>query len=370
MFMNHRCFAILALILVLPFSASFAEEKDEAEEELKFKTIKLLETTPVKDQAATGTCWSFAAHSFIETELIRMGKGEHDLSEMFAVRELYPRKAWTYVRYQGNVVFSPGGLFGDVLRVWREEGAMPESAYDGRPPGQERHNHSQMDKVLKAMLDALIENRGKGLPPTWSAAVEGVLDAYLGKAPKTFKYEGKRYTPREFADSLGFNPDDYVELTSFTHHPFDQWIVLEIPDNWGNNRSYNVPVDTLVDVFDRAIQKGYSVAWAADVSEPGFQHGKGKATLSAPDSQVTQAARQQAFDSYATTDDHGMHAVGIAEDENGDRYYMIKNSWGTGNKYEGYLYASQDYVRAKTLTIVVHRDALPPGMAKKMKKNR
>jgi bleomycin hydrolase len=379
-------FLLVASLIAFPAGAEEPKESDEAKKGFQFETVKLLETTPVRNQARTGTCWSFATNSFIETELIRMGKGSHDLSEMLAVRVIYPQKARRYVRYHGNATLGPGSLMGDAMRVWREQGAVPESAYDGRFVGQDFHNHAELDAVLKAMLDVVVDNPGETLSPAWPKAIEAVLDTYMGELPESFKYQGKEYTPREFADSLGFDPDDYVELTSFTHHPFHQWVELELPDNWAGNRYFNVPLGMLETVLDRSIQLGYSVGWAGDVSEKGFLFKKGVAILPAkswqdrendernslgdapePELDVTQQLRQKMFDSYATQDDHGMHVVGVAADRNGDHYYMIKNSWGTlRSEHDGYLYMSKAYVRAKTIGILVHRKALPPSLADKL----
>ncbi len=385
-FAHLTMFLLVALLLSIPAGAEEPEESKETKKGFRFETVKLLDTTPVRNQARTGTCWSFAANSFIETELIRLGKGTHDLSEMLAVRVLYPQKARRYVRYHGNTTLGPGSLMGDALRVWRERGAFPESAYDGRYVGQDSHNHAEMDKVLRGMLDVVVANPGETLSPAWPKAVEAVLDAYMGEAPESFNYQGKQYTPREFADSLGFNPDDYVELTSYTHHPFHHWVVLELPDNWAGNKYFNVPLGMMETVLDRSIQLGYSAGWAGDVSEKGFLFKKGVAILPAkawrnretderdalgdapePELNVTQELRQEMFDSYATQDDHGMHVVGVAADRNGDRYYMIKNSWGTlRSEHDGHLYMSKAYVRAKTIGILVHRKVLPPSLAEKL----
>lgn len=374
---------LLALLAALP---AWSQEDGEEGDGFRFEIAKQLDTTPVKNQSRTGTCWSFATSSFIETELIRMGKGRHDLSEMFAVRMIYPEKARRYVRYHGNSTLGSGSLSGDLLRVWREHGALPESVYDGRFVGQDRHNHAELDKVLKAMLDAVVSNPGKTLSPAWPEAVNGVLDAYLGAVPETFEYEGKTYTPRSFADMLGIDPGDYVELTSFAHHPFYTRIDLELPDNWAENLYYNVPLDELMAVLDRAIEKGYSVGWDGDTSERSFMHKKGVATMPAVDWEardsdaqdalgdapeeeltVTQAVRQAMFDNYATTDDHLMHIVGIATDQNGTRYYITKNSWGTlRSEFEGYLNMSEAYVRAKTVSILVHRDVLPAALSERL----
>jgi bleomycin hydrolase len=348
-----------------------------------FQVVRDLTTTPVKDQARTGTCWSFATTSFFETELIRQGKPALDLSEMFFVRMNYADKARNYVRMHGEAAMGEGSLAGDVLRVIREHGVVPDEVYPGRRYGGERHDHSELHAVLKAAADALIA-RGR-LQPVWPDAVAGILDAYLGDPPETFTADGRRYTPASYRDALGIRPDDYVELTSFTHHPFDVWFSLEIPDNWARNRSFNVPLDLLVAVMDTAIARGYSVAWDGDVSERSFCQAKGVAVWPAaswetrseeqrrtlcdapePEAAVTPEARQAGFDDYSSSDDHLMHVTGIARDRNGTEYYITKNSWGLTGPAAGFVYLSEAFVRAKTMSIVVHRDALPAVVARRL----
>jgi bleomycin hydrolase len=345
-----------------------------------------LPCTPVKSQARTGTCWSFATSSFLESELIRMGKGEYDLSEMFVVRNTYPQKVQLYARLHGNSKLGPGGVSGDLLQVFRDFGAVPEGIYDGKFAGESRHNHSEMDAMLGAMLEVVVSNKGGSLSPAWPAAVEGLLDAYLGNVPEEFTWDGRRYTPRTFADSLGFDPGQYVEFTSCTHHPFYQEINLEIPDNWADHLYWNVPLDELMAIIDRSFELGYTVCWGGDTSEKGFKQKKGVAILPVrewedrtedeqkaicdvpePEVVVTQEIRQRYFDDYETTDDHVMHLVGTAHDQNGTRYYRTKNSWGTkDSKHDGFLYLSKAYVRGKTTTILVHRRAVPEAIASKL----
>ena len=342
--------------------------------------------TSVKNQAKTSTCWSFASASFIESELMRMGKGEHDLSEMFAVRYTYPQKAQRFVRMHGKTTLGPGSLAADALRVYRDYGAVPEAVYDGKYAGQSRHNHAEMDEVILAMLKAVVANRGESLNPAWPAALEGVLDAYLGQVPASFNYEGRTFSPREFADRLGFRPEDYVEFTSYLHHPFYQQVNLEIPDNWAGNRFWNVPLEQLMDIISGALQRGYTVAWDGDVSEKSFKHKRGVAILPAkdwyqrtsdeqddickqpePELDVTQQIRQQQFDNYASTDDHLMHLTGTARDQNGTLYFVVKNSWGTkDSEQNGFVHLSEAYVRAKTIAILVHRDVVPRQLATRL----
>ncbi len=339
--------------------------------------------TSVKDQASSSTCWSFSTLSFLESELLRMGKGEYNLSEMFIVRNTYLEKAKRYVRMNGNLNFAGGGAFHDVTSVLASQGLVPESAYPGLEYGTSRHAHGELDAVTKAVCDAVIANPNGSLSDRWFHAFTGVLDAYLGPAPTSFEYQGQTYTPASFAASLGLNASDYVEFSSYTHHPFYQTFALEVPDNWDNQQVLNVPVDDLMAIINSALDNGYTVAWAADVSEAGFSHSNGVAILpegyqtmskaeiqaafSAPVKQaaVTQEDRQAAFNNYQTTDDHGMHITGRAKAQNGDTYYIVKNSWGESNGCGGYLFASEAYVRLKTMDIMVHRKSVPKAIMKR-----
>jgi len=346
-----------------------------------------VDATNVKNQSRTGTCWTFATNSFLESELIRLGKDPVDLSEMFVVRKTYPVKARRYVRLHGNGTLGAGSLSGDVLRVIREHGMVPEAVYNGKFDNEELHNHNELDAVLRAMLNTIIKNPGKKLSPVWPKAIEGVLDAYLGEAPESFKFAGKNYTPRSFADHLGIDPDNYIEFTSFNHQPFYQPMAIELPDNWALNMSYNLPLDEFVGLMDAALEKGYSLGWDGDVSEKSFVQKKGLATLPQkvwdmrtkaerdsilmkpePEIDVTQAVRQKMFDNYQTTDDHLMHITGISKDQNGTRYYITKNSWGTkDHTLNGYIHMSESYTKAKTVSFIVHKDAIPKGLRKKLK---
>ncbi|MCB0518947.1 MAG: aminopeptidase [Lewinellaceae bacterium] len=332
--------------------------------------------TSIKNQQNTGTCWSFATSSFLESELIRMGKTEYDLSEMYFVRQIYQDKAQNFLLRQGKAQFSQGGLSHDVMHAFTEGGAVPESVYSGKLPGDYVYDHTEMENALQGMLDALAKS--KNLTPKWAAAVSGVMDAYMGPVPQKFVYEKKEYTPHTFAASLGIDPSAYLTFTSFTHHPFYQSFVLEIPDNWSNGSYYNVPIGDLVDITSYAISKGYSVAWDGDVSEKGFSAGKGIAILPTDETRedrytkpgeevaTTQELRQEAFISYSTTDDHLMHITGTAVDQQGTRYFYTKNSWGEISPYQGYVYMSEPYFRLKTVAIMVHKDAVPERIRKKM----
>lgn len=362
-----------------------------------FEVIADLEANAVENQSRTSTCWSFSALSFLESELIRMGKGEYDLSEMYIVRMAYEDKAEKYIRMHGEINFGEGGAFHDIPYVIEKYGIVPESVYTGLNYGSDKHNHSEMEAVLKAMCDAIIHSRQGHLTTSWKQAISGVLDAYLGPVPESFEYQGKTYTPRSFADGLGLNMSDYVVLTSFTHHPFYSKFIFEVPDNWVMGTVYNLPLDEMVEVIDVSLKEGYSVAWAADVSEKGFSFRYGLAIVPedesaltvkgkdskgfnepgaertgtqfmepGPEKNIDQEMRQEGFDNYLTTDDHGMHITGMVKDQNGDIYYIVKNSWGEANDCGGYFYASVPYVRYKTMNVMVHKDALPKDIRKKL----
>lgn len=392
----------LAFFMAMNIQLTFGqdEEKKEEAEGYTFTVKTEIPATPVKNQYRSGTCWSFSSLSFLEAELIRMGKGEYDLSDMFVVRHAYADKAKKYVRFQGEMNFGGGGAFHDATYVWKKYGMVPEEAYDGKVIGEENHVHGELDAVTKAYVDAVIKNKNKKLTPVWFAGFEGILDAYLGEVPESFTYDGKEYTPRSFADELGINPDDYIEIGSYTHHPFYERFVIEVPDNWLFDYIYNVKLDEMMAVMDYALENGFSVAWGSDVSEKGFSWKNGVAIVPSEDVKdlsgtekekwekltakekkeslysfdkpveekvITQEMRQMEFDNYQSTDDHGMHITGIAEDQNGNKYYIVKNSWGTeGHKYDGYFYASEAFVRLKTIDIMIHKDAVPAELRDKL----
>ena len=333
-----------------------------------FQDEKLLAVNPIESQGSTGTCWCFATASFIEAELIRENKGTHQFSEMFIVKNIYRAKAQNYLLRQGKAQFSQGALAHDFLNAIEQYGLVPEEVYDGLFEGEERHNHGEMEGVLAGMLDSLVER--STLSDKWEPALDGVLDAYLGTSPKRFDYQGRSFSPKELANELGYKRDDYLSLTSYTHHPFGKSFVLEIPDNFSNGLFLNLPIDDLVQTIDNAIANGYTVAWDGDVSEPGFSSSKGLAILPedssrkdkfkfiGPEKTVTQADRQQAFLSHKTTDDHMMHLIGISRDAAGNKYYIIKNSWGNIGPFKGYMHMSEAYVRAKTVALIVNKDVV------------
>lgn len=355
-----------------------------------------IEATDVKNQYRSGTCWSFSALSFFESEIERMGNGRYNLSEMFVVWHTYSDKAKKTVRMYGELNFGPGGAFHDVIYVMKHYGMMPDTIYTGLNYGTEKHIHAEMDNVLNAMVDAVVENPNKKLSTAWQPAIDGVLDAYLGELPEEFTYEGKKYTPKSFLEKTGLNPDDYVAITSFNHHPYYTEFPIAVADNWLWKDFYNLPLDEMMEVMENALTNDYSIAWAADVSEKGFSFRdrlaivpedinnievKGKDNKNFSDAgaekngsaftepvkelMITQENRQEAYDNQSTTDDHGMHITGMATDQFGTKYYIVKNSWGT--KYsDGYFFASDAYVRYKTMNILVHKDAIPKSIKKKL----
>lgn len=367
----------------------------------QFSIVKENPITPIKNQGSSGTCWSFSAVGFLESELLRMNKGEQDLSEMYIVRRNYKDKAEKYVRLNGHLNFAQGGSFADVIETLNEYGIVPNEAYAGLNYGEDMHKHSEMESVLSGYVQAIVENKNKRLSTAWKNGLDGVLDAYLGKVPEQFTYKGKSYTAQSFAKELGLNSDNYISLTSFTHHPFYAPFALEIPDNWRWALSYNLPLEEMMKTIDYALENGYTVAWATDVSEVGFTR-DGLAVIpdeTAPENigsdqahwlglsakeknnllinkieagpvkekTITQEMRQKSFDNYETTDDHGMQIYGIAKDQNGTKYYMVKNSWGNAGKYDGIWYASEAFVKYKTMSVVINKNAMPKDIANKLK---
>ena len=367
----------------------------------EFTVVKENPITSIKNQNQAGTCWCYSSLAFIESELLRMGKGEFDFSEMFIVHNTYLDRADKAVRTHGDVSFAQGGSFYDVIYGMEAFGLVPEAEMrPGVMYGMELSNHNELSAVSDAVVAAIAEGNHRSLQvgpdgqPLWKKAIAAVHDIYLGVRPETFVYNGKEYTPQSFYESLGLNADDYVSLTSYTHHPFYTSFALEIPDNWRWAQSYNLPIDELMEVFDYAIMEGYTIAWGSDVSEAGFTR-TGTAVLPADvagaDLQgsdmakwlnlteeekqaatagaqkwCTQEERQRAYDNWETTDDHGMQIYGIAKDQNGVEYYMVKNSWGEAGTYKGLWYASKAFVRYKTMNIIVHKNAIPKHIRKKL----
>ena len=371
-----RNILLIFLLASFAFSFSFAQRTEKVNG-YTFTIKHEAKRLPVESQDRSSTCWSFSGVSFLESELMRDGTEVPDLSEMFIVRNTYADKAIRYVRMHGTINFSGGGAFHDVIHVLGKHGIMPEDAYPGKLVDAKKHLHGEMDAILQGMVDAVIKNRNKKLSPRWHDAFTAALEAYLGETPETFEYKGKTYTPQQFAKSLGLDADNYVELSSFTHHPDYGRFVLEVPDNWMHGEVYNLPLDEMVSSVNAALKDGYTVAWASDVSEDGFSYKNGLAILPdpaaltseageqvafdspTPQLTVTAELRQEGFDDFSTQDDHGMHIVGLATDQNGDNYYLVKNSWGDSNSCGGYLYVSEAYFKLKTTCVMVNKNAIP-----------
>lgn len=397
--MNRYLLGIVAASIALGAQADDKKAENDSTGGFTFTDVKLVKTTPVKDQNKTGTCWCFSGTSFFEDEILRKTGKEVDLSEMWTVRHCYNDKADKYIRMGGTINFAQGGSTLDVGYVIDRYGMVPEEAYKGLEYGEEKHDHYEMAPALTSFVNSINGQRKKST--AWKKAVDGILDAYFGELPETFEYEGKTYTPQSFAESLGINTADYIPVTSFTHHPFYKPFAIEVADNWIWEKYHNVPLEEMKAIVDNAIDNGYSVAWAADVSEPGFKWVKGYAVMPkkkdgrdltgtelarwvklsdrereaesnkidgpCEEITVTQELRQEMFDKQETTDDHGMVIVGKAVDQEGNKYYKVKNSWDTNHVYDGFFYVSEPYFLAKTLDILVNREAIPKNIAKKMK---
>lgn len=374
----------LVLAMVMPSQAGTRKKQQEPEwvNPYQFTEVVRIPVTSVKNQNASGTCWCFATTSFLEAELLREGKGEYDLSEMFTVRyNYYERLNDNYLRRgKGNI--GEGSIAHMALKVIDKYGIVPQSAYLGINYDSPLPDHRELGTYIAAIAGASVELRQRS--PEYFELQDALFDIYMGKIPENFEYEGKEYTPISFRDMLGIDIDDYVEITSFSHHPFYQEVPLEIPDNWDHELLYNLPLDDMMAVIDNALNNGYTVCWDGDVSEQGYVFmPTGVAVLPADprtDMQtiaasssiieeveyVDQAMRQAGFESFTTTDDHLEHITGIATDPAGTRYYITKNSWGERGPFGGYHYMSEKYVRAKTVSILVHKDAIPSDIKAKM----
>ena len=401
--MKKMLFSLLLSAFALSSTAQeAATAASDSIEGFRFTTVDSIAITPVKDQNRSGTCWSYSTIAFLESELIRMGKGVYDLSEMFVVHHTMLDRAEYVVRLYGNAQFAPGGSAYDVIYCLKNYGLVPQEAMPGikygSTPADTLPVHTELDAVAKGVVNAVSNSGLKKLTPIWKKALSAVYDTYLGECPETFYYDGKEYTPKTFAKELGLNADDYVSITSYTHHPYYTTFALEVPDNWRMDQMHNVPMEEMMAVIDNAIAEGYTIAWGADISEMCFtRKGLGvvpeeeKAVdlsgsdaarwlgLSAtdkrdeltkqplPEKVITQEMRQEAYDSWENTDDHGMQIFGTAKDQNGKRYYMVKNSWGTQKSdYKGIWYVSEAFMQYKTNTILVHKNAVPKDIRKKL----
>ena len=386
----------IKFILSAAAAALMAVNASAQTAEYEFTTVKENPITSIKNQYRSGTCWCFSALSFIESEILRTKGQEVDLSEMFVVGKSYRDRAIKYVRLDGHLNFAAGSSFGDVLHVIDDYGIVPQDAMPGFNYGTTLPEHNELDAALKGYVSAIVKNPNRTLSTAWVNGFDGIVAAYFGEYPETFTVEGKEYTPESYRDHLGINYDDYVNISSFTHHPFYEPFIIEVCDNWRWDSAYNLPIDEMMEVMYNAINKGYTIAWGSDVSEKGFtrdglavmpveekkaaagsdqerwvgkaaeeQQEEVKAELP-EEMTITQEMRQDGYDRKTTTDDHGMHIYGVAKDQNGNKYFMVKNSWGEAGKYNGIWYASDAFVRYKTLNIVVHKDALPKHIAKKL----
>jgi bleomycin hydrolase len=370
--------------------------------EYKFTKVAHLESTPVLSQGNTGTCWSFSSLSFFESEMIRKGnKNPAILSQMFISRKAYEAKAEKFIRLDGKGNFSEGGAFHDIPFVIKNYGIVPQSVYTGLQDGNEEHNHTEMFSVLNGTITGLLsymkDMGNTGISKSWKPALNGVLDAYFGTDVKEFKYNDKIFTPQNYAKSLGLNMDEYVDVTSFNNSPYNKKCIIEVQDNWIWAESYNVELNDLVDITINALKTGYTVAWGADVSEKGFSFNEGIAIVPEDPSTIqikgknnknfsdagaekksnaflqpvkeltiTPELRQKAYDNKTTTDDHGMHIVGLYKDQNGTNFFLVKNSWGTDNFPKGYFYVSENYFKYKTMNIFLHKDAFQTSVKKKL----
>lgn len=359
---------------------------EKSKENFKFIDVINLANTSVKAQGSSGTCWSYCTNSFLESEMIRIGKQPVELSQIFSARNAYVEKGKNYVRMHGAVTLGDGGALHDVTNMFKKYGAVPQEVYTGLNYGTTKNKFAEMAALTEGLLVAAVKNPNGELTPNWEKAYTAVIDSYLGTVPENFTYKGKNYTPQTFAkDVVGINPDDYVEISSFSNAPYYTKTMLMVPDNWSFDLVHNVKMNDMTDIIDNALKNGFTVAWATDVSEKSFSWKNGIAYIPTktademsadekaemfngpkPEMEITQEMRQKAFDNYATTDDHGMHIIGISKDQDGKEYYIVKNSWGATNDYKGYLYVTKNFVKYKTTALMVNKSAIPAALAKKM----
>ncbi len=393
----------LALMATIALSASAAKKKEAAKDANKpvFTVIKENPITSMKDQNRSGTCWDYSTLSFFEAEILKATGKTYDLCESFVANKTYMDRAIQVVRYHGDCQFAQGGSAEDVLHTLKTWGICPEGAmpFPGSLYGDSLNNFNEFFSLLEPYVAAISKSSAKKISNQWKVGLQGILDAYLGKCPEKFTYEGKEYTPKTFMKSLGINLDDYVSITSYTHHPFYTAFAVEVQDNWRFPLSYNVPMDEMMQIIDNAVNEGYTVAWGGDVSEEGFTRQglayaiDNKAALSLAGSDMakwlkldkqqktniidsigctvpeiipTQEMRQERFDNWELTDDHGMHIYGIAKDQNGKEYYMVKNSWGETGEYKGVWYMTKTFIAANTMDFLINKNAIPAEIRKKL----
>ncbi len=387
---------VWAVMLGIGVSTSYAQDRlvnslkvnasEKSKELFQFTDVVNIENTSVKNQGSSGTCWSYSANSFLESEMMRMGKRPVEISQIYSARNAYIEKGKMYVKMQGAVTLGDGGAFHDVINMYRKYGAVPQSVYTGLNYGTANNKFAEMAAVMEGVLKAVVSNPNGKLTPNWQKAYTSVIDSYLGTPPESFEFEGKKYTPKTFASEvIGINADDYIEFSSLMDYPLYSKFTLLVPDNWSFDQVYNVKMDEMTDIVDYAVKNGFTVAWAGDVSEKSFSWKNGVAFVPEKEfedmtaeekadmfngpkkeAKVTPEMRQIAFDNYSTTDDHGMHIVGLTKDQTGREYYIVKNSWGVSNDYKGYLYMTKEYVKYKTTAIMVHKKGIPTALAKKM----
>jgi bleomycin hydrolase len=371
------------IILAVDFVHTVFAEKDSSsvlKDTVSFDRIVQWDANSVESQGQTGTCWSFSTSSFLESELIRMKKGRHKLSEIFGARQVYIRKAENFVGRHGKAQFGEGSLGHDLLNAIDKYGIVPAEVFSGLQLNSERHDHAELATILEAFLKAIVQHKGGKLTPVWKEAYSGLLDVYLGKYPASFTYNKKEYTPKSFAKELGIAKDNYTTICSYTHQPFYSNFVLDIPDNWDNGFFYNLPLEELVSITKKALRDGYTIEWDADVSNKGFSSKKGMAITFKEDEkpdfvsvsdelEVTQELRQEYYDNHTVTDDHLMHIVGLAKGSDGNEYFIVKNSWGDEkgmDKFKGHILVSESYFKLNTISILLHKEALTKLIQKKL----
>lgn len=396
--MKNRLIPVLCALCCIVPSAAFAAVPVPKTEDYKFTTVKANPITPVKNQYRSGTCWCFSTLGFLESEAIRLCNITDttqypDFAEMFVVSHSYQDRAEKYVRLDGNLTFSAGSESADVMHVVTDYGLVPQQVQQGLNYGTKLPVHNELDAVAKAYVEAIASNPNKKLSTAWKKGFKGIMDAYLGECPESFEWNGQTWTPEEYRDHYKINPDNYVSFTSFTHHPFYHKVVLEVCDNWRYDSDWNIPIDEFMEAIDNAIEKGYTVSWGTDVSEKGFtRDGLGilvkevdktsgsdqekwvgkegeqpeKSATAIEEIVPTQEFRQKGYDEKTTTDDHGMQIFGIAKDQNGNKFYMVKNSWGKIGAYDGIWYVSEAFVKGKSMSIIMHKDAVPSSIMRKL----